>query len=54
VIKVATISVIVNIAKTVSKADKDNIDAVLQWIETNIKQKVPAEATLTVTVTITP
>jgi len=50
----AMITVTMVMAKTVATLDATTIAAIIQWIETNVKQKLPAEATLSVNLNITP
>jgi len=50
----ATITANVTISKTVTPLDATTIDALLKWLDANIKQKLPADTTLNVIVTIIP
>jgi len=48
------ITVNVTMTKTVATLDAATITAILTWIETNIKDKLPADTTLNVTFNINP
>ena len=48
------INIQISTSKTVSSLDATTIMAVLTWIETNVRSKLPADTTLTVTLTINP
>ena len=50
----AMITVNITITKTVATLDAATITAILAWIQTNIKDKLPADTTLNVTFNINP
>jgi hypothetical protein len=48
----ATITVMLNVTKTVATLNGTALDAILAWIEANVRSKLPADATLIVTYNI--
>jgi hypothetical protein len=48
------ITVNIALTKTVATLDATTITAILTWIQTNIKDKLPADSTLNITFTISP
>jgi len=49
-----TITVNVSLTKTVATLDAATITAILAWIQTNIKDKLPADTTMNVSFNINP
>jgi len=52
--RMAKITASIIIDKTVSTLDAATIAAVIQWIDTNITQKLPADTTKSILLTIVP
>jgi len=50
----ATITLSISVARTVASLDAATIAQILQWVQTNIKDKLPADSTLMVQMMITP
>ena len=50
----AIITANINIVKTVATLDAASITAILAWIQTNIKDKLPPDTTTTTTFSINP
>jgi len=50
----ASIRATMVIDKTVANLNAATIDAVLQWIKTNVTDKLPSDTSLNVTLTIIP
>jgi hypothetical protein len=48
------ITVNIALTKTVATLDATTITAILTWIQTNIKDKLPADTTLNITFNINP
>jgi len=48
------ITVNISLTKTVATLDAATITAILAWIQTNIKNTLPADSTVTVTFNINP
>ena len=48
------ISVNIAMTKTVATLDVASLTAILAWIQTNIKDKLPADTTLNITFNINP
>jgi len=48
------ITVNITMTKTVATLDAPTITAILAWIQTNLKDKLPADTTLNITFSINP
>lgn len=51
---IATISATIRILKTVSSLDAATIASVIAWVQTNVKDKLPADCSLDVAYNIVP
>ena len=50
----ATITANINIVKTVATLDAASITSILAWIQTNVKDKLPTDATVNISFSINP
>jgi len=50
----AQIQVFITVTKTVSTADGATFEAVRTWVKTNVRDKLPADASMTENYNITP